>query len=146
MCGHSATSSRSPPSAPLAPAADRFQEVVCAKTSGEAVTESQELLLVTRREDLQCRGECLLGRLYVLKGSVVILFCYRNTFSVHHQRLENTGMAPSLQPTRPLPSRTGWKACRVLLLDLCCYQFIVNASSHFEMIPRCIIIFELSGK
>lgn len=68
MCGHSVTFSRSPLSGPLAPVGDRCQEVACVKTSGEAVMETPELLLVTRREDLQCRGERLLGRLVCRAG------------------------------------------------------------------------------
>lgn len=51
VCGHSVTFSRSPLSGPLAPVGDRCQEVACVKTSGEAVTETPELLLVTHPKE-----------------------------------------------------------------------------------------------
>ena len=66
MCAHSVTFSRSPLSAPLAPAADPFQELVCVKTSGEAVMETLELLLVTCRKDL---ASVSLAALCVVEGS-----------------------------------------------------------------------------
>lgn len=140
-CARSVTFCRSPPSAPLAPAADQLREAAFVRASGEAVAESRELFTVTRGAELRRGGGRLLGRLLCPRRAPRLF-----PYVTNPPAPSNTHQIHRLARTRACRTRR-WRLCLnqhgsfgqerggALLLDPYCYQtHLVNIYSNLETI------------